>query len=219
MKIIWLFAAVALLPAATFAQGEHAYCQAWAADPAHISPATTFPNGFNVYCPTWIQFEQKNCNGTFIVNRPQLPCSIPTDAELLAASTEIKRAADVQAENDLARKERQRAQDAQDAARLQARNQAYQALLTSLGIHKGESQAAVKAELQAKGFKMPWTCGGQLIDGTWMAGCIAYRGQEKVTVFFSVWQAVPYINPDTQEQSVVKRKTDQLINVAYDKGD
>lgn len=226
MKLLLAILFFSILPTSAFGQAELKYCQAWVADTAHIRPSATLDAGnyqtYQVDCPTWIQFEKENCDGSFIsggtrgVDGRKLPCSIPTDTELLAAKLEIKAEAARKADVARAREQQAKAWDEEDAARKRAANNAGQALLARLSLHLGQSQSTVKAELQAKGFKMPWICGGQLLDGEWIAGCNAYRGQEKITVLFSVYRLARYINPDTQETSTVKEKTDRLFKVVFE---
>lgn len=132
----------------------------------------------------------------------------------------------------------QKAQTSLDAANkaLQAAERAkqakaaalYQASINRLGIYKGESQAAVKAQLAADGFQMPWLCAGDWSlnvgvypDWTWVAGCSARRTRkdgsvDQIKVFFSVYQRVRYVNADTGAGNIVDKKTDRLILLQYE---
>jgi hypothetical protein len=81
------------------------------------------------------------------------------------------------------------------------------------GIRLGQSQDTVKAVLQAHGFRMPWTCHGEMnYRGEWESGCVASRGWLSVVFVFSIYQVVREVDPDTQVSTFVKYKTDKLFS-------
>jgi hypothetical protein len=115
-----------------------------------------------------------------------------------------------------------------EAKRKEEAARAHQQAIDRLGIREGQSQALVKAQLAADGFKMPWTCAGDWSqnvgvypDWVWVAGCATQRTRkdssvDSIKVFFSVYQRVRYVNTDTGEGNLVDRKTDRLILINYD---
>ena len=113
-------------------------------------------------------------------------------------------------------------QKAKDDAALEAKNKAEWApfvqrrkeyLAAIQGIRLGQSQDAVKAALQAHGFRMPWTCHGSMNDrGEWVSLCFVSRGWLRVAFNFSIYQVVREVDPDTQVSTLVKYKTDKLIS-------
>ena len=128
--------------------------------------------------------------------------------------------------------ERKRARDdlakenAANHARREEAEKSAQAGIARLGLQVGQSQAQVKAKLEAGGFKMPWICGGQMGGAEWIAGCVAYRGNgcptacvghfDKITVVFTVYRRVGHVDPDTQITTIVNEKTDKLLQINYE---
>jgi hypothetical protein len=82
------------------------------------------------------------------------------------------------------------------------------------GLRIGQPQAVVKAMLQARGFAMPWTCsGGMNASGEWTSSCAAFRGQLRLVLYFSIYQRVRVVDPDTGIPHFINEKTDRLTDI------
>jgi hypothetical protein len=96
----------------------------------------------------------------------------------------------------------------------------FEAAFAKLGLHIGQSQAAVKSTLRHDGFKVPWECVGEWSDdgSEWLSNCFAHRGSDEAVVGFSVRRRVRHVNPDTQVSTVVTQNTDKLRFIKYTDG-
>jgi hypothetical protein len=99
-----------------------------------------------------------------------------------------------------------------ELALIEKRKANYQA--ATQGIRIGQPQAVVKAMLQARGFAMPWTCsGGMNASGEWTSSCAAFRGQLRLVLYFSIYQRVRVVDPDTGIPHFINEKTDRLTDI------